>query len=252
MNQFIQDFTDLKQYRTELPNLYDDLGLDVFEFRLLAHYKRVGTCTEATNTTAEKCCMSKTKVIEARQSLAKRKLIKLEKVPWPGGFAYSVTVNDIWVENYAKYSGLRPDEIINKVNTGVATFTPSGPNIDPQGSPHGLKEVSTSSNNIFKTYEQNIGLLTPIISETLKDAENEYPEEWINEAFEICVAQNKRSWAYAETILKRWKTEGKDTGRGGKKPAEESRPEYRKLPTAAEEEASGNYLKTPPKRKRND
>jgi DnaD/phage-associated family protein len=245
MNQHIQDFAELKNYRTELPNLYDDLGLDVYEFRLLAHYKRVGTCTESTNTTAEKCEMSKTKIIEARQSLADRKLVKLEKVSCPGGFAYKVTVVDLWIENFAKYSGLSKEEIIQKVNAGVATFTPSSPNIDPQGSPHGLKEVSTSS--IFKTFEQNIGLLTPIISEKLQDAEKEYPAEWINEALEICVTQNKRSWAYAETILKRWKTEGKDSGRGGKQVPEESRPEYKPLPTEEED-----YVKEPPKRKRND
>ena len=63
--------------------------------------------------------------------------------------------------------------------------------------------------NIFVLYEQNIGLLTPMISEELKEAEQEYPADWIAEAFKAAVKQNKRSWAYVNGILKRMKTEGR-------------------------------------------
>jgi DnaD/phage-associated family protein len=63
--------------------------------------------------------------------------------------------------------------------------------------------------NIFVLYEQNIGLLTPMISEELKEAEKEYPAEWIADAFKVAVKQNKRSWAYVNGILKRMKTEGR-------------------------------------------
>ena len=68
--------------------------------------------------------------------------------------------------------------------------------------------------NIFVLYEQNIGLLQPLIAEQLKDAEQTYPGEWIEEAFQIAVEQNKRSWAYVRAILERWATEGKDDGKG--------------------------------------
>ena len=47
----------------------------------------------------------------------------------------------------------------------------------------------------------------------LLDAEQDYPETWINDAIDIAVEQNKRSWAYCEAILKRWQTDGKDDGR---------------------------------------
>ena len=63
--------------------------------------------------------------------------------------------------------------------------------------------------NIFVLYEQNIGLLTPMIAEELKQAEQEYPAEWIADAFKAAVKQNKRSWAYVNGILKRMKTEGR-------------------------------------------
>ena len=68
--------------------------------------------------------------------------------------------------------------------------------------------------NIFVLYEQNIGLLQPLIAEQLKDAEQTYPGEWIEEAFQIAVEQNKRKWAYVRAILERWATEGKDDGKG--------------------------------------
>jgi DNA replication protein len=62
--------------------------------------------------------------------------------------------------------------------------------------------------NIFKLYEENIGPLTPLLADALKDAEQTYPPEWVAEALEIAVKSNKRSWKYVEAILRRWKEEG--------------------------------------------
>ncbi|MBI5841549.1 MAG: DnaD domain protein [Chloroflexi bacterium] len=64
--------------------------------------------------------------------------------------------------------------------------------------------------NVFKLYEENIGPLTPLIADALKDAEELYTDEWIAEAIEIAVKNNKRNWKYCEAILKRWKEKGKD------------------------------------------
>jgi DNA replication protein len=66
--------------------------------------------------------------------------------------------------------------------------------------------------NIFALYEQNIGMITPMIAEELKDAEKLYPSEWIEEAFKEAVALNKRIWRYIKRILERWASEGKDSG----------------------------------------
>jgi DnaD/phage-associated family protein len=62
--------------------------------------------------------------------------------------------------------------------------------------------------NIFKLYEENIGPLTPMLADALKDAEQTYATEWVAEALEIAVKNNKRSWKYVEAILRRWKDEG--------------------------------------------
>ena len=66
--------------------------------------------------------------------------------------------------------------------------------------------------NIFAIYEQNIGMLTPMIAEELKEAEKLYPPQWIEEAFREAVTLNKRSWKYIARILERWASEGKDSG----------------------------------------
>ena len=67
--------------------------------------------------------------------------------------------------------------------------------------------------NIFVLYEQNIGLLTPLIAEELRDAEKTYPAGWIEEAFRIAVEHNARRWRYVRSVLERWATEGKDSER---------------------------------------
>ncbi|NWF77178.1 MAG: DnaD domain protein [Chloroflexi bacterium] len=66
--------------------------------------------------------------------------------------------------------------------------------------------------NIFALYEQNIGIITPMIAEELKEAEKLYPARWIEEAFKEAVTLNKRSWKYIARILERWASEGKDSG----------------------------------------
>ncbi|MBN1679324.1 MAG: DnaD domain protein [Anaerolineae bacterium] len=66
--------------------------------------------------------------------------------------------------------------------------------------------------NIYSLYEQNIGPLTPLISDQLRDAEQDYPAEWIAEAIQTAVERNKRNWRYVMGILKRWQSEGKDRG----------------------------------------
>jgi DNA replication protein len=66
--------------------------------------------------------------------------------------------------------------------------------------------------NTFALYEQNIGIITPMIAEELKEAGKLYPPQWIEEAFKEAVTLNKRSWKYIARILERWASEGKDSG----------------------------------------
>lgn len=63
--------------------------------------------------------------------------------------------------------------------------------------------------NVFKLYEENIGPLTPLIADALKDAEETYSDAWVADAIELAAKNNKRNWKYCEAILKRWKDEGR-------------------------------------------
>lgn len=72
--------------------------------------------------------------------------------------------------------------------------------------------------NIFALYEENIGAITPLIADDLKDAEERYPPQWIEAAFREAVSLNKRSWRYIHSILRRWEAEGPDYEEAGRDP----------------------------------
>jgi DNA replication protein len=63
--------------------------------------------------------------------------------------------------------------------------------------------------NIYALYEENIGPLSPMIAEDLREAEQTYAAEWIEEAMHIAVQNNVRRWRYVEAILRGWKEEGR-------------------------------------------
>ncbi len=64
--------------------------------------------------------------------------------------------------------------------------------------------------NIFRLYEENIGPLSPLIADMLRDAEQTYPAGWIEKAMKIAVQNNVRRWRYVEGILKSWQENGPD------------------------------------------
>lgn len=67
---------------------------------------------------------------------------------------------------------------------------------------------------IYDLYEQNIGLITPLIAEELQRAEEEFPADWIEDAFREAVSYNRRNWRYVRRILENWATDGR--GQDGK------------------------------------
>jgi len=71
-------------------------------------------------------------------------------------------------------------------------------------------DIQVDHQNIFQLYETNIGPLTPLIADAMRDAEKTYPSEWIEEAIQIAVERNKRNWHYIEAILRHWQEGGRD------------------------------------------
>ncbi len=91
---------------------------------------------------------------------------------------------------------------------------------DLPGVPIGL---SRERPNIYRLYEAHIGPLTPMLSESLRDAETEYPAEWIEDAIRLAVENNVRKWRYIEAILKSWQEKGRDDRRDQPDPEKERR-----------------------------
>ena len=178
---------DLRDYRIELPNLYDDAELDPFEFRLLVHYVRVGECTEGTRTTSKKCGMSPMSISEKRKSLHEKGFISLEIIPLNKGFSYRVSVVDKWQENFTKYAPVRQ------------AYTPVR---------HVAIKKEEEAVNIFSVYEAEIGVITSHIANALQDWEKTVPVQWITDAIHEAATNNKRNWKYCEAILKRWQAQG--------------------------------------------
>ena len=71
------------------------------------------------------------------------------------------------------------------------------------------------SRSIYTLYEENIGPLTPLVADELREAEDLYPQEWLRPAFETAAALNKRSWRYVAAILNRWLEQGPDYAQAG-------------------------------------
>lgn len=75
------------------------------------------------------------------------------------------------------------------------------------------------SNEVFRMYEAEMGLLTPLIADALKAWLDDVPHQWIIDAMRRAVVANKRSWAYVEAILRAWKLKGAQDTRPSKKDA---------------------------------
>ena len=102
---FVAEEQPSKKYFAQIPNLYDDAGLTVYEFRLLVHYVRVGDCWEGTRHTAETCAMSVGSVVKARNSLEAKGFIRTMESEWG---TKRIIILDKWAENMEKYRS--PDE----------------------------------------------------------------------------------------------------------------------------------------------
>ena len=101
----------------------------------------------------------------------------------------------------------------------VARLATKGVGIDEEAA-EPAAPVPVERPNIFALYEDNVGMLSPLIADKLKEAEEAYPQEWIEVAFGEAVSNNKRSWSYIAAILERWDREGRHdggTGRDSKK-----------------------------------
>lgn len=93
-----------------------------------------------------------------------------------------------------------------------------------------IKDTTTGTtfSDVAKAYEDVCGVLNSVTADKLKLAYSEYEPSWIIDALKETAIQNKRSWAYAEAILKRWQKEGRNSKRAPVKADERSADTFRK------------------------
>lgn len=71
------------------------------------------------------------------------------------------------------------------------------------------KNKNTITNDeIFATYSENIGVLTPVLEEMLIEWADEYSASWVIQAIQEAVLSNVKKPNYILTILKSWKQNG--------------------------------------------
>lgn len=85
--------------------------------------------------------------------------------------------------------------------------------------PAGLAAASVTPTRptVFTLYEQNIGPLTPLVADELREALADYPAAWIEDAIRIAVRNNARKLKYILAVLARMRTEGRHDHEKGDK-----------------------------------
>ncbi len=116
----------------------------------------------------------------------------------------------------AQVEGVRGPEMLYFLNTanGRAAVRQIAAGQWKPGDHDRPAEILPEQPTIFHLYEQNIGLITPLIADELRDTAQTFPAGWIEDAIQIAVTRNARNWRYVRAILERWQKEGKDDGSG--------------------------------------
>ena len=83
----------------------------------------------------------------------------------------------------------------------------------PDGSVHANLSLELERPNIYRLYEENIGPLTAMIADMLREAEKNHSLYQIEEAIRIAVQNNARSWRYVEKVLDRMERGRDETNR---------------------------------------
>ena len=140
----------------------------------------------------------------------------------------------------------------NVATTYAKMSQPPTPNLDTKKEVKiDLKETATAAVSetakqnsdvaeVFKVYEQEIGMITSFVRDDLLDALEQYPKEWIIEAIKEAAKNNVRKWSYARAILESWKVNGYKTD---VRPKEKVSSNSKKVKHEDNEERVNNFRK---------
>ncbi|MCY4021758.1 MAG: DnaD domain protein [Chloroflexi bacterium] len=76
-------------------------------------------------------------------------------------------------------------------------------------------EILPARPTLYGLYEDNIGVLTPMIVDAIREAEAEFSNDWIEDAMRYAVERNARNWRYIRKVLDSWRQEGRRDEKAG-------------------------------------
>lgn len=208
----IQDNSDLRKYRTELPNLIDDLDLSPSAYRLYGHYKRRagaagGECTEGLRGIAKHCKMSINTVRKGRDELLERKLIETRQVLDVKGNHEHISMVNIWPENFRRYA----QEGVSEIDTGgVSDYSGGVSPVNTPGVSRGDTEEGTIRKEVTKKKSAHALLMEYHQSHLRGSMSNpaaqgkaakELLAEYSMDEIKECYERLKKSWRDDVTLL---------------------------------------------------
>ncbi|PAV27780.1 hypothetical protein CIL05_20085 [Virgibacillus profundi] len=161
--------------------------------------------------------LSKQSVINARKKLLERGFIRYEKGGQNKAPIYEMIPLHQAIGHYSSFTNtekLTPHLTKDLTQELTPTLTPtSTPNL-PIHKVKNTKEKSSSRgekrevNSLFKSYEENMNKLTPMIEDELQTWTKVFDEEIVVEAIRESVKKGGRTFSYLEKILQNWKQAG--------------------------------------------
>lgn len=120
----------------------------------------------------------------------------------------AAVARSVLVETNGRYLVHTPENALAVAKATPAPTTRNDPPTEPRAG---------DAPNVYALYEANIGLLTPMIADQLRDAEQTYPIEWIEAALREAAESNARNWRYIAAVLDRWAVKGRGDGKSSPK-----------------------------------
>lgn len=145
-----------------------------------------------------------------------------------------------WYDYAGKLIEIRKKDAERKRNSRGKNKESSGSPADIQGTSEGvtpesirdldlnqdLKDKKTSSGEVYRIYQNNIGVMNSDIGDMLDDDIQTYGAQRVCEAIKEASRQGKNKLSYVEGILKRWHTDGKEPP---KKQPSAAKPSYEEM-----------------------
>ncbi len=121
-------------------------------------------------------------------------------------FIYNGTQTEVYIDAKQRHINAQARAQAGAQARHKQVLKQCSPSPSPSPSPS-LSSTENSGGLIFQLYEENIGILTPLLSQELGEY-TDCQDDWLTKAFEIAATNNVRKWKYIKAILDDWMAKG--------------------------------------------